>query len=87
VLLTPPETIEQAAQLIKGGYSFAMRRQGLREVWHPGCHAHRITRAEDYRNQLAYIADNPKQRGLADYPYVHTPYAEQLDPAPEHCRT
>ena len=83
VLLTPSETIERAAQLIKGGYSFAMRRQGPGEVWQPGYHAHRVTSAEDYRNQLVYIADNPKQRGLAGYPHVHTRYADRLDPAPK----
>jgi putative transposase len=87
VLLTPAETVERAAQLIKGGYSFAMRKRRLGEVWHPGYHAHRITSAEDYRNQLAYIANNPKKRGLTDYPYVHTKYADRLDVTPAHCRT
>ena len=87
VLLTPAETIERSAQLIKGGYSFALRKQFPGEVWQPGYHAHRIISPEDYRTQLAYIADNPKHRGLADYPYVHTRYADRLDPAPEHCRT
>jgi putative transposase len=86
VLLTPAETIERAAQLIKGGYSFAMRRQRPGEVWQPGYHAHRIISPEDYHAQLAYIAANPETRGLADYPYVHTRYANQLDPAPEHCQ-
>lgn len=35
VLLTPAETIERAAQLIKGGYSFAMRKQRPGEIWQP----------------------------------------------------
>ncbi|MDP9051487.1 MAG: transposase [Acidobacteriota bacterium] len=87
VLLTPAEAIERVAQLIKGGYSFAMRRQGPGEVWQPGYHAHRITSCEDYRNQLAYIADNPDKRRLADYPYVHTRYVDRLDLAPGHCQT
>ena len=87
VLLTPTETIERATQLIKGGYSFAKRKLGPGEIWQPGFHAHRITSAEDYRNQLAYIAENPRQRGLTDYPHVHTRYADRLDPPPEHCRT
>ena len=77
VLLTPSETIERAAQMIKGGYSFAMRRNGPGEIWQPGYHAHRITSAEDYRNQFGYIADNPRQRGLVDHPHVEpgTPIA------------
>ena len=87
VLLTPAETIERAVQMIKGGYSFAVRKQGPGEVWQSCYHAHRITSSEEYRNQLAYIADNPRQRDLADYPHVHTRYADRLDPAPEHCRT
>ena len=86
VLLTPAETIERAVQLIKGGFSFAKRKQGPGEIWQPGYHAHRITSPVDYRNQLAYIADNPRQRGLAEYLYVHTNYADRLDPVPGHCR-
>jgi putative transposase len=86
VLLTPAETIERTVQLIKGGYSFAVRKQFAGEVWQPGYHAHRITSADDYRNQLAYIAANPDARRLRDYPYVHTRYAERLDPPPCHWR-
>ena len=87
VLITPTETIERAAQLIKGGYSFAIRKHGPGEIWQPGYHAHRITSAEDYRNQLAYIADNPKQRRLVDYPHVHTNHPDRLDPTPVHWGT
>lgn len=82
VLLTPAETIERTAQLIKGGYSFAVRKLCSGLVWQSGYHAHRITCSEDYRNQLAYIARNPEKRRLVDYPYVHTRFLEQLDRAP-----
>ena len=82
VLLTPAETIERTAQLIKGGYSFALRKHFPGEVWQPGYHAHRIISPDDYANQLAYIAQNPEKRRLQDYPYVHTRYAKRLDPAP-----
>jgi putative transposase len=71
VLLTPAETVERAAQLIKAGYSFAMRKRRPGEVWHPGYHARRITSAEDYRNQLAYIANNPKKRESQRYVIFH----------------
>ena len=87
VLLTPTETIERAAQLIKGGYSFAMRKRGPGEVWQPGYHVHRITDSEDYQNQLLYIRDNPSVRGLVDYPYVHTMYPAMVDEPPPHCRS
>ena len=82
VLLTPAESIEKTAQLIKGGFSFALRKQYAGEVWQSGYHAHRITDAQDYRNQLAYIANNPGRRHLIDYPHVHTQRVERLDPAP-----
>ena len=85
VLLTPSDTVERAAQLIKGGYSFALRKQFPRGVWQPGYHAHRIISAEDYRNQLAYIAANPEKRRLQDHPFVHTHFQACLDPPPPHC--
>ncbi len=83
VVLTPEGAIERAAQLIKGGYSFAVREQFHGEVWQPGYHAHRIVDAEDYRNQLEYVANNPVKRGLVDYPFVHSRYLERLDGTPE----
>jgi len=52
-LLTPVDAIEKAVQLIKGGYSFAVRDQFKGEVWQAGYHAHRVIDAEDYRNQLS----------------------------------
>jgi putative transposase len=85
VLLTPSDTIERAAQLIKGGYSFALRRQLPGGVWQPRYHAHRITSPEDYCNQLSYIAANPEKRRLEDYPFVHTRFLGRLDPPPPHC--
>ena len=85
VLFTPSDTIERAAQLIKGGYSFSLRKQLPGWVWQPGYHAHRITSAEDYRNQLAYIAANPGKRRLQDHPFVHTRFAGRLDSPPPHC--
>ena len=85
VLVTPAETIERAAQLIKGGYSFAVRKEFPGEVWQPGYFAHRITSAEDLRSQIEYITRNPEKRGLREYPYVHTRYSDRLDPPPLRC--
>ena len=83
-LITPAtdQTIERCAQLIKGGFSFAIRKDFPGEVWQDGYHAHRITDMDDYRNQLQYIANNPTRKGHADYPYLHTSYADRLDTAP-----
>jgi putative transposase len=82
VLLTPNESIEKTAQLIKGGFSFAIRQQFSGEVWQEGYHAHRITDAEDYSNQLSYIANNPAKRNLNDHPHVHTRFPDRIDNAP-----
>ena len=71
--------------MIKGGYSFAVRKQYAGEVWQVGYHAHRITSPQDYRSQLSYIAANPEKRRLAEYPYVHTRYPNRLDPPPTFC--
>jgi putative transposase len=83
ILLTPaPDvTIERSAQLIKGGFSFAIRKDYPGEVWHEGYYAYRITDEEDYRNQLLYVANNPERKHLEDYPHIHTTpaYAGRLD--------
>jgi putative transposase len=89
VLITPNtgQTIERCIQCIKGGYSHAMRKQFTGEIWQPGYHEHGIRNATDFQNQLNYIAQNPIRRHLQNHPYVHTNFADQLDPAPAHLNT
>jgi putative transposase len=82
VLLTPTESIEKTAQLLKGGYSFAIRKQYAGEVWQAGYHAHRVINTEDYRNQLSYIANNPARRHLEQFLHIHTHFLDRLDPTP-----
>ena len=85
ILLTPApdQSIERCAQLIKGGFSFAARREISGEIWQESYFAHRITDADDLRNQALYIANNPSRRNHSNYPHVHTAaaYASHLDPA------
>ncbi len=83
LLLSPAESIEKTAQLVKGGFSFAIRKKYTGEVWQPGYYAHRVTDADDYENQLHYIAKNPERRRLVDYPFVHTAGILRLDPTPD----
>ena len=87
VLLTPApdQAIERCAQLIKGGFSFAVRKDYPGEVWQEGYHAHRVVDADDLRNQTLYILNNPVRKRLESYPHIHTaaPYAGRLDPTPE----
>jgi putative transposase len=86
ILMTPADgqTIERCAQCVKGGFSFAVRKQFAGEVWQPGFHEHRVRDAEDFRNQLAYIARNPERRGLGGYQFVHTRWLDRIDPMPPH---
>ncbi len=83
ILLTPIETIEKAAQLIKGGFSFAVRMQYVGEVWQDGYHAHRCLDGADYLNQLTYIENNPLRKHYETYPWVHTTGTWPLDPPPD----
>ena len=86
ILLTPAPDIasERCAQLIKGGFSFAVRKEFPGEVWQDGYHAHRVIDAEDLRNQIFYILNNPAKKRLDAYPWVSssTPYAHRMDTAP-----
>lgn len=88
VLLTPSanQTVERCAQCIKGGFSHSLRAQFAGEVWQAGFHEHRVRDAQDFQNQLAYVAANPERKGLADYAFVHTRYREKIDPMPEILR-
>jgi putative transposase len=82
ILITPTESIEKTAQLIKGGFSFAVRKQYPGAIWQNGYHAHRVVDEADYANQLRYIANNPVRRNLQDYRYVYTAGDVMLDPPP-----
>ena len=84
VVLTPgSQAVERCVQFIKGGFSFSVRKQFAGELWQPGFHEHRIRDAEDFRNQVDYVAGNPGRRRLIDYPFVHTNYLGLLDAIPQ----
>ncbi|HEX3967821.1 MAG TPA: transposase [Edaphobacter sp.] len=82
-LMTPSESIAKAIQLIKGGYSHAVRQQSPGEIWHTGYHEHRIRDLQDFEAQKQYIANNPIRKGHTNYPHVHTANSVLLDP-PSH---
>jgi len=86
VLITPAidQSTSRCIQLIKGGYSFAVREQAPGEVWHSGYHEHRVRDEDDFNAQRQYIANNPSRKGMLDYTHVHTSAAflAHLDPAP-----
>jgi putative transposase len=80
LLMTLPKdtTIEKAMQLIKGGFSYRLKRdygfQG--EVWQRGFSELRINDLEGWLQCSEYIRQNPVKAGLADspeqYPYSYT---------------
>ncbi|MGA8938890.1 MAG: transposase [Acidobacteriaceae bacterium] len=86
VVLTPARdhTIERCAQLIKGGFSFAARKEQPGEIWQDSYHNHRVTDQDDLANQILYIVNNPIRKRYQDYPHIHTSHAHaaRLDPPP-----
>ena len=69
-LLLTPEGIplERAIQLIKGGYSHAVRERlgSTIEVWERGFTDHRIRDLEDFEHHRLYIHRNPVERRLVE---------------------
>jgi putative transposase len=85
VLITPAidQSTARCIQFIKGGYSFAARQQSPGEIWHSGYHEHRIRDADDFNNQLRYIANNLARKQYEGYPHIHTCYLDRLNPIPD----
>jgi putative transposase len=76
-------TIEKAMQLIKGGFSFRLKREFgyLGEVWQPGFSEVRVDNEEGFQRRRDYIARNPVRAGLAsspgEYPFCYEYLAAQ----------
>jgi putative transposase len=79
-------TIEKAMQLIKGGFSYRLRKECgyLGEVWRRGFSEQRVESRHSFAQHREYIAENPVQAGLVDspekYPYCFTCLARQKEP-------
>ena len=60
LLLSPQVPLERAIQLIKGGYSFQVRRelQCKSDIWQVGFTDHRIRSLEDWDAHTEYIRKN-----------------------------
>src|ERR1700678_2578252 len=86
VLITPAmdQSTARCVQLIKGGFSFAVREQFKGEVWHSGYHEHRIRDRPDFEAQKQYIANNPSRKNYAVYRFVHTAHLATIDELPLH---
>jgi putative transposase len=76
-------TIEKAMQLIKGGFSYRLKKEFdyLGEVWQRGFSEVRILDQEGLSRCREYIANKPVKEGLAaacdEFPYCFTYLARQ----------
>jgi len=76
-------TIEKAMQLIKGRFSYRLKRefQYSGEVWQRGFSEVRADDEESFLRYREYIAQNPVKAGLADsagqYPYCYVHLAKK----------
>ena len=68
LLITPIESVEKSAQLVKGGFSFRAKKEleWNCEIWQPGFTDHRIRDEEDWNRHLQYIRSNPIEAKLAE---------------------
>jgi putative transposase len=66
-------TIEKAMQLIKGGFSYRLKKEfGYQgEVWQRGFSEVRADDQQTFSSYREYIAQNPVKAGLADSPHVY----------------
>jgi putative transposase len=76
-------TLEKAMQLIKGGFSYRLKREFgyLGEVWQRGFSDVRIRDGQSFSQHHAYIVQNPVKAGLVDsaedWPYCHSYLAKK----------
>ena len=90
--LEDDQTLGRAMQLIKGGFSHALRESGLamKAVWQPKYYDHRVRDTGEYQRIRNYIRNNPIRRGLAmsieQYPFSSANAAMRLDEVPERLK-
>ena len=90
LLLTPaPDvSLEKSVQLIKGGFSFRVKKElgSNLGIWEKGYTEHRVKDANDYDRHVNYIHQNPVRAGLveaaSDYLYTSSRRNRDLDPIP-----
>jgi putative transposase len=76
-------TIERAMQLIKGGFSYRLKKEFgyTGEVWQRGFSEMRVNDREGCLQHREYVAENPVKAGLAtssdEFPYCYSYLARQ----------
>ena len=82
-------SLGQAVQLLKGGFSHALGVDGLgmKAVWQPGYYDHRVRDTGEYLRIRNYVRCNPVRRGLAEAPeeycFSSASPAARLDEVPD----
>ncbi len=76
LLLTPGADIslERALQLIKGGFSYRLRKAKTGLIWQESFTNHRIRDEHDYERHAGYIRMNPVRARLVERPEMY-PYS------------
>ncbi len=88
LLMTPVESLERAVQMVKGGFSFRVKKHlgWTGDVWGVGFSDHRIRDVEDFEVYQRYIAKNAAEcRGIEraeDHPYCSVGGRFELDAFP-----
>ncbi|HEX5317343.1 MAG TPA: transposase, partial [Candidatus Kapabacteria bacterium] len=79
LLITPAADIslERAAQLIKGGFSYRLGKTKRRLIWQESFTNHRIRDEQDYARHSEYIRMNPVRARLSPTPEAY-PYSSGL---------
>ncbi len=78
-------SLSRAMQLIKGGFSHALRENGisLRTVWQQRYYDRRVRDVNEFAEIASYVKANPVRKGLVDeaaqYPYSSAACRERLD--------
>ena len=92
LLISPIETLEKAAQLIKGGFSCRAKKelQFGEEIWEKSFYDRRVRDEDEYERIRIYIHQNPVTRGLTvgarEYPYSSAADGFVLDEVPQRLK-
>lgn len=92
LLISPRETLERSLQLIKGGFSFRIKKElgYAGEVWQSSFYDHRVRDAGEYARFRNYIHENPVRAGPVsapqEYPYGSASEQWILDEVPQRLK-
>lgn len=92
LLITSESTLERALQLVKGGFSYRVKRElGFGgEVWETSFYDRRVRDLAEYENMKRYIRENPVRARLTtraeDYPYSSANSNWALDEVPQRLK-